>query len=51
MHEPRQISTNAGGDADMFSTGVDKGGGSGSPGPPMAGQKRIFFVKIEGLSS
>jgi len=30
------------------STGVDKEGGAA---PPMAGQKRIFFVKTEGLSS
>jgi len=28
--------------------GVDKGGPAP---PPIAGQKRIFFVKIEGLSS
>ena len=27
-------------------TGVDKGGGRG-PSPPMAGQKKNFFVKIE----
>jgi len=29
-------------------TVVDKGG-PGGPGPPIAGHKRIFFVKIEGL--
>ena len=32
----------------LYDTGVDKGGPEG-PGPPIAGQKRIFFVKIEGL--
>ena len=31
--------------------GVDKGGAGGPAPPPMAGLKRIFFVKIEGLPS
>jgi len=35
----------------MGATGVDKGGPGGPGLPPMAGQKRIFLVKIEGLST
>jgi len=34
----------------LYDTGVDKGAQRAqAPSPPIAGQKRIFFVKIEGL--